>query len=85
MQALSAVVTAQALEGLRVILGVRPQSLNAMIPKLMKPPLTPTGLKAVGALAEVSGTTWTPQKGLNACCPPGLSQLGLKIAIGPLT
>ena len=45
----------QALEGLRVILTVRPQSLNAMIPKLMRPPLTSNSLRAVGALAEVSG------------------------------
>ena len=48
----------QALEGLRVILTVRPQSLNAMIPKLMKPPLTAPHLTAVAALAEVSGACW---------------------------
>ena len=48
----------QALEGLRVILSVRPQSLNAMVPKLMRPPLNSNNLRAVGALAEVSGTLW---------------------------
>ena len=45
----------QALEGLRVILGVRPATLNTMLPKLLKPPMSATELAALGALAEVAG------------------------------
>lgn len=47
----------QALEGLRVILGVRPQTLGAMLPRLLRPPLTATGTRALAALAQVAGTT----------------------------
>ena len=45
----------QALEGLRVILGVRPATLNTMLPKLLKPPLSTSAISAIGALAEVAG------------------------------
>lgn len=45
----------QALEGLRVILGVRPQSFGSMVPRLLKPPLTRNGLRALASLAEVAG------------------------------
>jgi len=45
----------QALEGLRVVLGVRPQLLSVMVPRLIKPPVTSTNLRALGALAEVAG------------------------------
>lgn len=44
-----------ALEGLRVVLSVRPQLLAAMAPRLTKPPHTATNMKALGALAEVAG------------------------------
>ena len=47
--------SAQALEGLRVVLGVRPQLLSAMAPKLIKTPVTASNLRALGALAEVAG------------------------------
>ncbi|PRW50843.1 Translational activator GCN1 isoform A [Chlorella sorokiniana] len=47
--------SAQALEGLRVVLGVRPQLLSVMVPRLIKPPVTSTNLRALGALAEVAG------------------------------
>ena len=46
---------AQSLEGLRVVLGVRPQLLSAMAPKLIHVPVTAANLKALGALAEVAG------------------------------
>ena len=52
----------QALEGLRVILGVRPATLNTMLPKLLKPPMSATALAALGALAEVAGTPHTHSK-----------------------
>ena len=45
----------QALEGLRVILGVRPQSFAAMVPKLLRPPLTRNSVHALGSLAEAAG------------------------------
>ena len=45
----------QALEGLRVILSVRPQTLGVMLPKLMKPQCTATSMKALASLAEVAG------------------------------
>eukprot|EP00891_Asterochloris_glomerata_P006557 jgi/Astpho2/6557/e_gw1.00099.3.1_t len=51
----SAQQSAQALEGLRVILSVRPQTLNTMVPRLLRPPHTSTNLKALGSLAEVAG------------------------------
>lgn len=38
-----------------MVLSVRPQLLGAMIPKLIKPPIYSTGLRALGALAEVAG------------------------------
>lgn len=46
---------AQALEGLRVVLSVRPQLLSAMVPRLVKPPHRASALRAVGALVEVAG------------------------------
>ncbi|KAI3427088.1 hypothetical protein D9Q98_007027 [Chlorella vulgaris] len=47
--------SAQALEGLRVVLGVRPQLLSVMVPRLIKPPASATNLRALGALADVAG------------------------------
>lgn len=45
----------QAVEGLRVILGVRPQSFGSMVPQLLRPPLGSKSLHALAALAEASG------------------------------
>lgn len=50
----------QALEGLRVVLGVRPQLLSVMVPRLIKPPVSSTNLRALGALAEVAGAAIHP-------------------------
>ena len=38
-----------------MILSVRPQTLNTMVPRLLRPPHTSTNLKALGSLAEVAG------------------------------
>jgi hypothetical protein len=61
----------QALEGLRVVLGVRPQLLSVMVPRLIKPPITSTNLRALGALAEVAGAAIHPH--LAALMPPLLT------------
>jgi len=45
----------KSLEGLRVVLGVRPQLLAVMVPKLVEPPLSRNDVVALGALSEVSG------------------------------
>ncbi|KAK9840722.1 hypothetical protein WJX81_000165 [Elliptochloris bilobata] len=45
----------QALEGLRVILGVRPGTLAGMVPRLLRQPLHSTALRALGSLAEAAG------------------------------
>lgn len=45
----------QALQGLRVILSVRPQTLGTMLPRLLKPRVTPTSMRALAALSEVAG------------------------------
>ncbi len=45
----------QALAGLRVILGVRPAALAAMLPKLLKPPLSRSDITALGSLSQVAG------------------------------
>jgi hypothetical protein len=42
-------------EGLRVILGVRPQLLSSVLPKLMRQPLAPHALCALRELAPVTG------------------------------
>ena len=44
----------QALEGLRVILSIRPHTFENMIPKLLKDPTTARRLMAFGSLAEVA-------------------------------
>jgi HEAT repeat protein len=46
---------AKSLEGLRVVLSVRPQLLGIMVPRLVEPPLSKTDVVALGALSEVSG------------------------------
>lgn len=61
----------QALEGLRVVLGVRPQLLSVMVPRLIKPPITSPSLRALGALAEVAGAAIHPH--LGALMPPLLT------------
>ncbi|DBB12167.1 TPA: hypothetical protein ACH3X3_006274 [Trebouxia sp. C0006] len=60
--------SAQALEGLRVILGVRPQTLATMVPKLLRGTLTSTNCKALGSLAEVAGPAIAPH--LSNIFPP---------------
>lgn len=45
----------QSLEGLRVIVSERPQTLHNIVPKLLHPPLSVNRLNALGALAEVAG------------------------------
>lgn len=45
----------KALEGLQVILSVRPQTLNSMVPRLLHKPITVTNLKALGAVAAAAG------------------------------
>ena len=45
----------KSLEGLRVVLSVRPQLLGVMVPRLVEPPLSKTDIVALGALSEVSG------------------------------
>ena len=61
----------QALEGLRVVLGVRPQLLSVMVPRLIKPPVTSTSLRALGALAEVAGgaPSWRAQPASELASP----------------
>lgn len=46
---------AQSLEGLRVILSVRPQVFNGIVPKLLKQPVSSAGLRALGQLAATAG------------------------------
>ena len=58
----------QALEGLRVILGVRPQTLATMVPKLLRGTMTATNCKALGSLAEVAGPAIAPH--LSNIFPP---------------
>ena len=58
----------QALEGLRVILGVRPQTLATMVPKLLRGTMTATNCKALGSLAEVAGPAISPH--LSNIFPP---------------
>lgn len=60
----------QALEGLRVILGVRPQTLSTMVPKLLRGTLTSTNCRALGSLAEVAGPAIAPH--LSHIFPPML-------------
>lgn len=57
-----------ALEGLRVVLSVRPQLLGSIVPRLLKPPITAGNLRALGVLAEVAGTAIHSH--LNTVMPP---------------
>lgn len=50
----------KSLEGLRIVLGVRPQLLSAIIPSLVDPPLSRRDVTALGALAEVAGSSIHP-------------------------
>lgn len=50
------VASTRALEGLRVILSVRPQLLTVMLPKLIAQPITANNLVALGALSNVAGS-----------------------------
>ncbi|GMH37881.1 hypothetical protein BSKO_05765 [Bryopsis sp. KO-2023] len=47
----------QALEGLQVILSVRPQTLNSMVPRLLHKPISVTNLQALWALASAAGAS----------------------------
>ena len=58
------------MEGLRVILGVRPQTLSTMVPKLLRGTLTSTNCRALGSLAEVAGAAIAPH--LSHVFPPML-------------
>lgn len=44
-----------SVEGLRVIMGVRPATFNGVAPKLLRPPVTSSSLGALGELAGVAG------------------------------
>lgn len=44
----------KALEGLRVILSIRPHTLEGMMPKLLKEPISMRRVVAIGSLAEVA-------------------------------
>jgi hypothetical protein len=46
---------AASVEGLRVILGVRPTTFNGVAPKLLRQPVTSASLRALGDLAGVAG------------------------------
>ncbi|GMH37893.1 hypothetical protein BSKO_05777 [Bryopsis sp. KO-2023] len=47
----------QALEGLQVILSVRPQTLNSMVPRLLHKPISVTNIQALWALASAAGAS----------------------------
>ncbi|KAF8055816.1 hypothetical protein HT031_006591 [Scenedesmus sp. PABB004] len=47
---------AQSMEGLRVILSVRPQVFNGIVPKLLKPPTSSAGLRSIGQLAGTASS-----------------------------
>ena len=51
-----------------MILGVRPQTLATMVPKLLRGSLTPTSCRALGSLAEVAGPAIAPH--LSNIFPP---------------
>lgn len=51
-----------------MILGVRPQTLATMVPKLLRGTLTATNCKALGSLAEVAGPAISPH--LSNIFPP---------------
>lgn len=55
----SAAHASQSLEGLRVILSVRPQVFNGIVPKLLKQPVSSAGLRALGQLAATAGEAVT--------------------------
>lgn len=49
-----------AVEGLRVLLSVRTQTLNALVPKLLRPPLRTPAVRALGAVAQVTCASPAP-------------------------
>ena len=53
-------VNALALEGLKQVLKAQPKILATVLPNLAKPPLTISGARTLGALAEVAGTALPP-------------------------
>ena len=50
----------RALEGLRVVLSARPQALATMLPRLLRPPLTPASARALGSLCTAAGPAVHP-------------------------
>lgn len=66
----------KALEGLQVILSVRPQTLNSMVPRLLHKPITATNLRALGAVAAAAGGSL--QNHLPNILPPVLSIASLQ-------
>ncbi|KAK9866109.1 hypothetical protein WJX84_009505 [Apatococcus fuscideae] len=73
---------AQALEGLRVILSVRPQALGVIVPKLLRPPLNSTSVAAIGSLSEVAGASM--HNYLVHIMPPLLTLASKAEAAGPV-
>lgn len=63
----------QSLEGLRVILGVRPQVFHGIVPKLLKAPVSSAGLRALGQLA---GTAGARDGGFSGGCGRGQGEAG---------
>jgi len=49
-----------ALEGLKQVLKAQPKILATVLPNLAKPPLTTSGARTLGALAEVAGSALPP-------------------------
>ena len=72
----------QALEGLRVVLGVRPQLLSQIAPRLISVPETASNLKALGALAEVAGPTIHSH--LHVIMPTLLTEAGYHPDVSPV-
>ncbi|KAK9857624.1 hypothetical protein WJX84_011127, partial [Apatococcus fuscideae] len=72
----------QALEGLRVILSVRPQALGVIVPKLLRPPLNSTSVAAIGSLSEVAGASM--HNYLHHIMPPLLTLASKPESAGPV-
>ena len=53
-----------ALAALRVLLGVRPSALGAMLPRLLAPPLTPASAAALASLTAAAGAAVHPHLGV---------------------
>lgn len=63
-----------AVEGLRVLLSVRIQTLNALVPKLLRTPLRTPAVRALGAVAQVTCARlpqWPCVRCSSPFCRPG--------------